>query len=312
MSPVSIIPANHDEWLALRAKDITSTEAAALFGMSPYLTPFELYHRKRSAIVGGFTDNQRMAWGRRLQDSIASGVAEERDWIIAPMPEYIRDETARLGASFDFRVRAVRPGSSPPAPEGILEVKNVDGLVFRDQWIADDGQMEAPVHIELQLQHQLEVSQLGWGAIAVLVGGNALHVIERKRDQAVGAAIRQRAVEFWQRVDSGNAPDPDFRADAKLIAKAYGYADPNRLMDARGDTHIAKLGARYLELSAVAKNAQEERDAVKAELLTLIGDAEKTLGDGFSISAGVVIGGRVEYDRPTYRNFRITAKKGSK
>ena len=33
-------------WLAARTHDLTSTEIAALFGCSPYLTKFELWHRK--------------------------------------------------------------------------------------------------------------------------------------------------------------------------------------------------------------------------------------------------------------------------
>lgn len=31
-----------EAWLAARKRDVTSTESAALFGMSPYLTAFEL------------------------------------------------------------------------------------------------------------------------------------------------------------------------------------------------------------------------------------------------------------------------------
>ena len=38
-------------WLQQRAKDVTSTEVSALFGLSPYMTEFELWHRKANAEI---------------------------------------------------------------------------------------------------------------------------------------------------------------------------------------------------------------------------------------------------------------------
>ena len=41
---------SEQEWLDLRKKDITSTDVAALFNLSPYKTEFELYHEKLSGV----------------------------------------------------------------------------------------------------------------------------------------------------------------------------------------------------------------------------------------------------------------------
>ena len=96
-----IIPFTTEEaWLQARQRDVTSTESAALFGMSPYVTRYDLWHRKRSGTAPEFKTNDRMKWGNRLEAAIAHGIAEEQGWEIRPMKEYMRDPDARMGSSY--------------------------------------------------------------------------------------------------------------------------------------------------------------------------------------------------------------------
>jgi len=76
---------NQHQWLTERAKDVTSTEVSALFGLSPYLTEFELFHQKRDAVVVKIEPNERMKWGNRLESAIAQGAAEDMGWNIAKL-----------------------------------------------------------------------------------------------------------------------------------------------------------------------------------------------------------------------------------
>lgn len=304
-----INPNSEAAWKALRVDDVTSTESSALFGMSPYCTAFELWHRKKDATQVDIPDNERMAWGRRLQDAIAYGVAEDKGWVCEPMKEYIRyiDGELRLGSSFDFKMIDERNRI------GILEIKNVDFLVFRDKWtVHDDGFIEAPAHIEIQLQHQLHVADYEWGAIAVLVGGNKPYILVRERDHAVGMAIENRVRKFWKSIAENNPPPFELPADAEFISTLYGYAEPGKVLDAQGDEEIATLVKQYQEASQKAKLADEDKKTAKALLLTKIGSHEKVLGSGFTISAGMVGPAEVSYVREGYRNFRITTKKESK
>ena len=77
MTTETILIENEAQWLAERAKDVTSTQVAALFGVSPYLTEFELWHQKSNGIVEAFEENNRTRWGNRLEETIAKGFAEE-------------------------------------------------------------------------------------------------------------------------------------------------------------------------------------------------------------------------------------------
>lgn len=306
MSRIIIKPENKDAWLKLRTKDVTSTEASALFDMSPYSTAFELWHRKKSAEVVEIPDNERMRWGRRLQDAIAYGIAEDQGWVCEPMEEYISMTDARMGSSFDFKMIDERNRI------GILEIKNVDYMVFRDKWtVEEDGSITAPEHIEIQLQHQLHVADIEWGCIGVLVAGNSPRVLIRERDRDVGNAIEKRVRAFWKSIEADTPPAPTFPDDADFVSKLYGFAEPGKVLDARGDAEIATLCANYAEASLREKLAYEDKRTAKAMLLTRIGDHEKCLLDGYSISAGMVGPAEVAYTREGYRNFRITAKKAA-
>src|SRR5687768_166765 len=100
----TIEPKNEQHWRELRSQDITSTEVSALFGVSPYTTLFELWHRKRDRTVVDFESTERMKWGNRLQDAVATGIAEDQKWRIRRMTEYMRDPLLKMGASFDFAI----------------------------------------------------------------------------------------------------------------------------------------------------------------------------------------------------------------
>lgn len=311
-----IHPTDEQHWLECRTKDITSTEVAALFGLSPYITEFELWHRKKQGVVVKFEANERMKWGTALQDAIAAEIAKEKCWTVRRMNEYIRNPEERAGSSFDFSIEHITvdcgDGSATisEGPLGLLEIKNVDGLQFRDGWIVhEDGEIEAPLHIEIQVQHQLMVSGRSFCYIGALVGGNDLKIVYREPNEKIFASIRAKIADFWASIDANKPPKPNFVQDADFISKLYGYADPGKIMNLKGNDLILAKAQEYKRLGEVEKKAKEDRSAIKAELLTIVGDAEKAEGDGFKISASMVSGGPVSYVRDGYRDFRITWAK---
>jgi len=303
----TIHPESEEAWLGLRVNDLTSTDIAALFGLSPYKTHFELWHEKKACERGAFTDNTRAKWGRRLESTVAEGIAEDQGWVVRPMKEYMRIPDARLGCSFDFRVLTDQHADHDD--DAILEIKTVDFLAFRDGWLIEDGFIEAPPHIEIQVQHQMLVSGLRRAYIGVMVGGNRIEVIERIADDQVHAGIIAKAAEFWQSIDAGIAPDPVMPDDADAVIAMNQFAQPGKLMDARGNDELVALLAEYERIGKEGRKLDEERKVMKADLLQLIGDNEKVIADGFTISAGMVGPATVSYERDGYRAFRVFAKK---
>jgi len=299
-----ITPENEAHWLRLRTYDLTSTDVAALFGLSPYLTHFELWHRKKGNVEGTFQANQRMTWGNRLEGAIARGVADDQGWQVEPMKQYHRLSQLRLGSSFDFRFK------DSMGSDGILEIKNVDWLAFRDQWQTENDGVEAPAHIEVQVQHQMLVSGMRRAAIAALVGGNDVCMLEREADDDVQRAITAKAADFWASIDEGREPLPDYAQDYDTLAKLHSHAEPGKFRDARDDQDLAGLCASYHDLGKQEKAIKESRRALKSQILVAAGDNEKLLVDGFTVGAGYVRPTMIEaYERAGYRNVRLHPRK---
>jgi putative phage-type endonuclease len=302
-----ILPRDAAHWHSLRDQCITSTESPALFGLSPYETAFELWHRKREKAGKSIAENERMRWGKRLQDSVAAGLCEDHGWKGSRWDDFALCRDERLGASFDWVLYGDDGGI-----ERVLEIKCVDFIMFRDGWLVEGDEhgierIEAPVHIELQHQHQLMLAGLDRGVIGVLVAGNQATAIERRADYAVHKAIRAKAAAFWQSIDEGREPAPTFPDDARAVIERMQYAQVGKAITATGE--VAELAKLYAEAAAREKAAELDKESAKARILLQIGDAERVAGDGFSISAGLVGPAEIAYTRKPYRNFRVTPKK---
>jgi putative phage-type endonuclease len=309
-SPIVFSGLTREAWLAERAKDITSTEIAAVLGISPYATAFEVWQRKAGKISDSFADSDRMRWGRRLEPAIAQGLAEDYGLDARPLGGcYMRHPTVpRMGASFDFEIadRAL-----PELGWGLLEIKNVDAGVFARDWLdLGDGEREAPPHIEAQVQHQLAVSGRRWAAIGVLVGGNRAYLLRRERDEDAIAAICEEVRRFWRSIEEGNCPAPDWRRDLDTLRQLYARTDPAAALDDETRARLAEVLPRFDAARAAAKAAKEAEDAAKAELLALLGPVERvTIGD-WTVSAKSITRRAYTVAESTTRRLDVKRRTG--
>lgn len=302
-------PRKESTWLKLRDGDITATAAAALFGVSPYMTPFDLYHRLARNVEVVFEESERMRWGKRLQDAIAEGICQDNGWEIVDAHPFLYARSRLypgLGASPDF---VIRDRNRTSLGLGLLEIKNVDKFIAKDEWEPD----EAPVHIEFQIQQQLEVCGLEWGAIGGLVGGNETKVYRRERDHDVGRAIGEASNAMFARVAAKEPPAPDYLADANTIRALYRFAEPGKSRDlgvepdAEFEKTIRALADAHRLADAAYKNAKEDKEIAAAKLLDTLRDVESVFAEGLSIKAPTVMteASTVERKASTYRRLYV-------
>lgn len=330
-----LYPKSREEWLKLRHAHVSSTEVAALFGLSPYMTAYELGVMKQQPDPDPeFEANERMRWGIRLQHAIARGIGEEYGVKVRAMSGYATHSYGhvRAGASFDYEIIGIAADDAGAEVvvddtllqdhyrehgSGILEIKNVDGLVFRNQWNVD-GLVEPPAHIEVQVQHQMACCAKKWAAIGALVGGNTLTLLTRTRDEDVIKAVLDKCEAFWRDLSRGVLPPVELPADAGIIGKVYRVAEPGRMIDAQpGAEHEARAEAltalfrEYKAAAAAEKAGKEAKDTAKAKILMEIGAAERVLlPGGLTISATTVAEAQIPaYTREAYRLLRLTEQK---
>jgi putative phage-type endonuclease len=297
-------PKDKTHWLELRSRVIGATEISALFGLSPYMTEFELWYAKKRQDLGEFEIGERGMWGSFLEPRIAAGLAHMNGWKVRKIHQYAYAAKERLGASFDYEIvdgKKTRP----------LEIKNVAGHIFRDQWEETESGITAPMHIELQLQHELLLAARSEATLGILVDGNTAKTTNRSANKSVQEMILDMASRFWWSIDNDKPPKPDFTRDASFIIDAMRDVKPGTVIDLEDAPKAAELGRAYLEAGARERLAAKEKEGLKAQLLMLIGEAERATHPEFSISAKLTPETKVEaFTKKSYRNFRVTAKKG--
>jgi putative phage-type endonuclease len=310
-------PRTEGGWHKLRKPDITATGAASLFGVSPYMTPFDMFHRMSGTVEVIFEETERMTWGKRLQNAIAEGVCEDSGWEIVDRHPFLYARSTvypGCGASPDYIIR------DPARPElglGCLEIKNVDLFVAKDDWTDE----EAPPHIEFQAQHQMMVTGLRWNVIAGLVGGNTVKKYVREYDAEVIAELARRCEDMHRRVRDNAPPAADYLADFDTIRTLYRNAtplksfnldipDPDSEMDPK---ELKKLIQAKYDADIAKKLAEDDAKRASAALLDFIKDTETVFGDGWKVSATTTHrDGYVSEVKPTvFRNLRVSKPKAT-
>lgn len=274
---------SEEQWLQERGKDITSTTVSALCGLSPYCTVFELYHAHKSGVVVPFRENEHTKAGKAIEEFAARVAAEKLAETHGPVAAvrrlniYARIPGERMGSSFDFEVE-FEDGHTI-----LLEIKGVNFFGHKEKWL--DG--EAPEHIEIQLQHQLEViDRYEIGVIAAFTGiyPDDCHLYERERDREMGQSLRQLVRDFWATVEAGKEPPADYYKDGKVIAELYKNGAAPAL-DLTGDEEFEALVSKLLRLKRDAKAFDKDAKAVQAEIHAKLGNAIGGFTERYKINA---------------------------
>jgi predicted phage-related endonuclease len=244
-------------WLALRAQDITSTEVSALFGCNKWLTEFELYHKKKSKNPEGIEDNEAMEVGRDFEATIAQYIAKKEGYEIKPKKHYMRLEGLGIGSSFDYEI--TKPF------EAIFEIKNVGENSFKNFWKEEGEDIQAPLNLEFQFQHELLVSGASKLIVGAMIGGNRRKVFTRLPDEKVHKAILDKCAAFRKSLRDNVEPKPNFERDAAFIEKLFNKSD--KAKEVAGDAEIDKLDEDYQSNMRLESVAKAHKAQIKAKIL---------------------------------------------
>lgn len=276
------------DWLQARKQDITSTELAALMGMSEYKTRLRLWMEKAGKIESDFVESAPSIWGKRLQNAVGQGIAEDNGWQCFDLTGYyLRDEEARIGASMDMRVICQQRG------EGLLEVKTTGYFQEENGWT----KTRAPIDYEFQIMGQLSLAiqegqEIAWGCIGALDGRKSTRLFHRLPDPALWALIKEEAAKFWHSIKIDEPPAPDYTVDADLIRKMQGEINVGHNISLNGNNRAHELVENYKTLEDNVRGSIEHvadtkarMEKIKNELHHMMGKAEVALVGDYRISA---------------------------
>jgi putative phage-type endonuclease len=294
--PELIKTASEAEWLAARRRGVTASEIAVLLGISPYDSPFSLYHRKRGTIDAQ-PDSDMMERGRVLEPYIAG------KWQEAHPELFVQGDGRQLYAHDDRPWELATPdrlligqgetdactcgggiispheplcGLELTGPVAVLECK-VDG--GSDEW-GEEGTGEVPVHYRAQVLWQMDVMGVDTAYVACLRVRDwriREYVVQLDDDARADLKLmRHEAAAFLDLVDTGEAPDVDWRPQTIAALKTL-----NPAVDDDEEAIVSvQLGKRYLAACKNAKHWEQRKKYYEAQLRQQMGSARRAFLPG--------------------------------
>jgi predicted phage-related endonuclease len=286
-----------------RSTHVGASEAAALFDCSPYLTRFELWHRRKGNIDSpDLSGVERVEWGLRLEPAIIAAAADRWGYQLEETPRRLSNGRGLGGHPDQLATDERGPG--------IIEIKTADWLVFK-QWGS-----EPPEHYLLQAIAYAGLAGRSWCDIVVLVGGNRLERFCYDFRPKIYAEIERRVEAFWQSIEANDPPPADYTRDLDTIADLYREGT-DEVADLTADNLAHEAAAAFLFAKEARLEAEKKEDAAKAELMDKMGAASVATLNGFLVRATTVAAvpervaepGEIIKGRRAYR--RLTVKEVS-
>jgi hypothetical protein len=303
MPIISVPITDPAQWQQLRKPNVGCSEVAALFGIHEFITGYALAARKLGKL-DDTVDSAVLKRGRLLEPVARQLLQEqEQEWEQIAAGSYWYDPDLRFGATPDLFVRNERG-------IGVVQIKTVAPQVFAGKWHNDAGVIEPPLWVALQAmcEQYLTGADCAYVAALVIGYGLSLEVVPVPYLPSVIDSVRSKVAAFWQMVDRGELPDPNYGADRANLAQVLRQDDGTEI-DLRQDNEISGIVAQLTAARHAKKLAEDQIDHCQAAILHKIGAAVRAIFSGGVITAKTV--NRKEYvaKASVYRPIRIKSDR---
>jgi predicted phage-related endonuclease len=321
---VEIVPVtDRASWLAMREQDVTASVAGALLGVHPYQTAFGLHLIKTGQAVDEVDSEPEFREDRIVFPPAARGNSFEPiviqhvrmlrpTWTIDyPLARYWRLPAARIGCTPDALVAdPARPGF------GCVQIKTTSDFLFKKTWTdPDTGDVTIPLWVAIQAMVEAKVTGASWAVVAVMMTGLRTEtvLIDIPLHDGLWQKFQGEVALFWQRIDAGTPPDPDYNRDGDLIRRLFAVSD-GTVLDIEGDkaAAIAEIIASREKLKVTEKAGSEaarERREIDDRIIFALGNAEAgRLPDGTLITARTTNRKTYTVHASSYRTVAVSQK----
>lgn len=273
---------SHEKWLEYRKKGIGGSDAGAICGLNPYVSPVTVWADKKSKIPPK-PDNEAMRQGRDFEDIVAKRFCEETGKKVRRCNYIIQhDEHPFMLANVDRLVVGESAG---------LECKTCSAY-GADQW--KDGKI--PMHYEIQCHHYMAVTGLEKWYIACLILGVGFvwHTIER--DEEIIKSLESVEEDFWNRYIIGKEiPDPDgSTAYTEMIKQIYPESSDESPVDLYGyDSQIDRI----MEINDLMKKLETEKSQIEQSIKVYMKEAERAESNNYRVTWKTTVSNRIDSSR---------------
>lgn len=247
-------PVGSDEWADARRARINGSEIAAVLGVSPYESPFSLWHRK-AGNLGEVESTDVMYWGTQLEPVLRAEFNRRH-------PELAVVKTGQ----WRHHARPWQGGS----PDGLGQRRLWEGKTARfDLEWGDPGTDEIPVQYRAQVLWYLDVFGFDVCDLSVLIAGSDYREYIVRYDSAEVEFMRLKAEAFLATLAAGTPPPLDgHEATYEAVKALHPDIDP---VDVELPAAVAEP---YLHALAACADAEAEKRHRSAAVIDAMGNAQ--------------------------------------
>ncbi|MDE7053113.1 MAG: YqaJ viral recombinase family protein [Lachnospiraceae bacterium] len=275
------------DWLMLRKNGIGGSDAGAVCGLNPYVSPLEVYFSKTcEGVDEGAPDNEAMREGRDLEDYVArrfmeaSGLKIRRANVM-----YASREHPFMIADVDRLVTGRENGITG------LECKTASPY-SAEKW--KDGKI--PAHYIMQCYHYMAVLDAQSWYIAVMVYGREFKYIKLERDEEIIQQLIRIEENFWNHnVMARVMPEPDGSDAAEAFINRH-FAESRKELSIQLKGFDEKLRRRE-EITGIISQLDTEKKKIEQEIKAYMDEAEYAENENFLVSWKNSITNRIDTKR---------------
>ena len=288
-----------EEWLRIRKTGLGGSDAGAVCGLNPYVSPMAVSRDKVSDETD-LEDNEAMRQGRDLEEYVAQRFMEETGLKVRRSNKMYRSvEYPWMIADVDRMVAGGEAG---------LECKTVSAY-NKDRW-ADGG---IPVHYLLQCYHYMIVTGCRTWYLAAVILGQDFQYRRIEYEEETAQNLIALESDFWNNhVRPRHMPDPDGSKSCDEVLEQYfrqrGKAEAIELVG-----FDQKLELRQ-EIEETMKLLETEKRQIDQEIKVFMGDHPVARNERFKVTWQEVVSNRLDSKRlkteepETYQKFLQESK----
>ena len=263
------------EWLEQRKKGIGGSEASMVMGINPWKSKLELWNEKVTQQANIDATKQLMfKIGHTLEPIIAEEYANETGRKLEERLLKVHPKYPFILGNVDREIVGGMNGRGP----GILEIKT------KGAW-TNWHEEEIPLYYQVQLQHYIEIYGYSWGSFAVLdLGVMRLSIIDIERDDELINKLIKEEIDFWNLVEKKVPPDVDNSVACQELLREKYKVSKDITIDISDNEEARKWAAMLREAKRNIKAFDIMETDAKNHLMSIVGNAEKAVGNNFTIS----------------------------
>ena len=265
---ISIAGITYEAWLQMRKKGIGGSDAGAVCGLNPYVSPMNVYQDKTSVEITD-SDSESMRQGRDLEEYVAKRFTEATGLKVRRSNKmYQSKEYPFMLADVDRLIVGEDAG---------LECKTASAY-NADKW--KNG--EIPAHYLIQCCHYMAVTGKKAWYIAVVILGQEFKYMKIDRDDEMIKNLISIEENFWNNhVLSGLMPNPDgSKACDKVLEQYFHIARKNSKIELIGFDE--KLNRRE-EARTLIRKLEQEVKQIEQEVKLFMKDNEMAVSEQYKV-----------------------------